>query len=304
MSFRRLSLVVFISLSIASPIFASPSVVVLYPKVSEPYSQIFSNIVNGIKNKFQNINIELKELDKSENNQTVTDWITNKNPKMIIVLGKRGYQFTRNLGTEKTVVIGALPIKPNGISGISLLADPKVLFDALMQLAPQIKQVNVVYSKNSEWLIQLAEEHGQSLGLSINKIKVNDIKSAASEYEKLLTNIDVKTEAVWLPLDPLTANEQVILPNLLERSWEQNFVLFSSKPSHAKRGALFSMFPNHFELGQQLASMAKTMHQTQKKAGVIPLDSKQLAVNLRTATHLGLEYNNQQKKRFYMTFPQ
>jgi putative ABC transport system substrate-binding protein len=50
-------------------------------------------------------------------------------------------------------------------------------------------------------------------------------------------------------------NVKVILPLLLERSWEQNLVLFSSKPAHAKRGALFSMFPNHLELGKQLAVM-------------------------------------------------
>lgn len=282
---------------------AEDSVVVLYPKVSEPYKQIFKQITNGIKSQFQQQNIELKELEKSENNTRLTSWIANKNPQMIIALGKRGYQFTRTIGKGKTVVIGALPIKPNGISGVSLIADPKVLFEALQTLAPQIKQVNVVYSKNSEWLIQLAEKHGQTLGLNINKVKVNDIKSAAREYEKLLVDIDVTTEAIWLPLDPLTANEQVILPNLLEKSWKQNFILFSSKPAHAKRGALFSMFPNHFELGQQLAIMVESMHKTQKKAGVQPQQSTNLAVNMRTASHLGLEYNNQQKKSFYMTFP-
>lgn len=85
-----------------------------------------------------------------------------------------------------------------------------------------------------------------------------------------MATIDIKTDALWLPLDPVTVNEQVILPRLLERSWEQNQVLFSSKPSHAKRGALFSMFPNHFELGKQLAIMVARIYKAQNSEGIVP----------------------------------
>ncbi|MBL4630571.1 MAG: hypothetical protein JKY14_05240 [Paraglaciecola sp.] len=173
----------------------------------------------------------------------------------------------------------------------------------MQQLAPHIKRVHVVYSKNSEWLVQLAENQSVEMGLTLNKVKVVDIKSALAEYDKLLDNIDIKTDALWLPLDPVTVNEQVILPSLLERSWEQNIVLFSSKPAHAKRGALFSMFPNHLELGKQLAIMVETIYKTQQDLGVVPLKNLRLAVNLRTASHLGFKYKNHQKEQFHVTFP-
>lgn len=281
---------------------ASTSMVVLYPKVSAPYSQIFDEIIVGIEQQFDG-DVSLKSIEKSESNELLSAWIEDKNPHMLIALGRRGYKLIRSIQNEKPVVIGALPIKPNGMPGISLLADPQVLFEALQQLAPHIKRVHVVYSENSEWLVELAENQSESMGLILNKVKTVDIKSALTEYDRLLANIDIQTDALWLPLDPVTVNEQVILPSLLERSWEQNFVLFSSKPAHAKRGALFSMFPNHFELGKQLAIMVEALYTTKQSAGVVPLQNMRLAVNLRTAAHLGFEYKNRQKEQFHVTFP-
>jgi len=292
----------FLQFTFSAACASSTSLVVLYPKVAAPYNQIFDEIIVGIEQQFDG-DVSLKSIEKSDTNELLSRWIDNKNPQMLVALGRRGYNLIQNIQNEKPVVIGALPIKPNGMPGISLLADPHILFNALQQLAPNIKRVHVVYSENSEWLVQLAEIQSKSMGLVLNKIKAVDIKSALAEYDNLLATIDIKTDALWLPLDPVTVNEQVILPRLLERSWEQNLVLFSSKPSHAKRGALFSMFPNHFELGKQLAIMVETIYKTQDSEGVVPLQNMRLAVNLRTAAHLGFEYKNRQKEQFDVTFP-
>lgn len=282
---------------------ANASMVVLYPKVPAPYSQIFNEIIEGIETQF-NGEVVLRSIAKSESSDELVSWVDSQDAEMLIALGRRGYKIAKKVENDTSVVIGALPIKPNGISGISLLADPKILFDALQQLAPNIKRVNVVYSKNSEWLIELADLQIRHLGLELNKVQVSDVKTAIVEYDRLLASIDFKTEAVWLPLDPVTANEQVILPSLLEKSWEQNVVLFSSKPAHAKRGALFSMFPDHMALGMQLAKMVQSMFATKEEKGVLPLQDMKLAVNLRTAAHLGFEYKSRQKDKFHLTFPQ
>lgn len=279
------------------------AVAVLYPKVSSPYSEIFDEIISGIQSQ-HGTSLQIKAIAKNESPDSLSAWVDEQNPDMLIALGRRGYQFAKGFDKNKPVVVGALPIKPNGISGISLLADPKVLFDALQNLAPNIQRVYVVYSQRSEWLIGLAEEQSKMMGLTLIKVKAEDVKAAAKEYDSLLSRINVQTDAVWLPLDAITANEQVILPSLLERTWEQNIVLFSSKPAHAKRGALFSMLPDNYEMGKQLVSMVKSMHQRQVEGSVLPLDSMRLAVNLRTAAHLGFEYKNRQKQQFYVTFPQ
>ncbi len=303
MSVRKLIMLLVAHFCLLTTSSVSAAMLVLYPKVPAPYSQIFSEIIEGIENQF-NGDIVLRSIAKSESLDELVSWVDGQAPEMLIALGKRGYKIAKEVENDTPVVIGALPIKPNGISGISLLADPKILFDALQQLAPNIKRVHVVYSKNSEWLIQLADSQIISSGLDLNKVQVSDVKTAVEEYDRLLASIDFRTEAVWLPLDPVTANEQVILPTLLEKSWEQNVVLFSSKPAHAKRGALFSMFPDHRALGTQLANMVESMFNTKEKKGVLPLQDMKLAVNLRTAAHLGFDYKSRQKDQFHLTFPQ
>lgn len=276
---------------------------VVYPDVPSPYDQIFSEIIRGIESEYDG-DINTLSLEKSDSVSETVSWVEKENTNMLIALGSRGYRVAKQISLDTPTVIGALPIRPNGMSGVSLLADPAVLFNTLRELAPQIRTVHVVYSPENRWLIELAEAQASNLGLALNNIEVKSVKNAAVSYETLLSSIDPATDAVWLPLDRYTAHEQAILPNLLEKSWEQNLVLFSSKPEHAKRGALFSLFPDHFALGKQLVKMVTKMHAEKESQGVIPLKEMKLAVNLRTAAHLGLDYETQKKEQFHLTFPQ
>ena len=90
----------------------------------------------------------------------------------------------------------------------------------------------------------------------------------------------------------------------MEKAWAREIVVFSSKPSHAKRGALFSTYPDNFVLGQHLFKMVNELALLPEDKKFAPLSSMQLAVNLRTAAHLGLKYSAEQQQKFKLTFPQ
>ena len=287
----------------SAPLVARDSIAVIYPDVPPPANRIFQEIIQGIESEHADSLLK-KPIKSKESPEETLRWIERQQPDMLIALGKRSYRVAKRLYREKPVAIGALPIRPNGISGISLLADPKILFTALSELAPNISKVYVVYSPSTRWLIDIAQQQASAMQLELKNIEVKNIKDAVATYNELLANIDANNEAVWLSGDKLTTHEQVILPKLLEKSWEQNLVLFSSKPAHAKRGALFSVFPDNEALGQQLVTMVSEIHKSQQKAGVIPLQNMKLAVNLRTAAHLGFDYKSQQKEQFHLTFPQ
>lgn len=282
---------------------AQDKLAVVYPDVPSPANLVFEEIIAGIEASHPN-NLLIKAIPSSESPDESIAWVNEQQPEMLIALGKRGYRIAKYIYRDRPVAIGALPIRPNGISGISLLADPGMLFDSLKTLAPDISVINVVYSPSSRWLMGIAAEEAAEKGLTFKHIEVKNIKQAISTYDKLLNEIDPSKEAVWLPVDKITAHEQVILPNLLERSWEQNLVLFSSKPAHAKRGALFSVFPDNEALGRQLVKMVKEIYRSHNETGVVPLQDMKLAVNLRTAAHLGFDYKSQQKEQFHLTFPQ
>lgn len=281
---------------------ATEKIAVVYPDVSGAYNDVFEQIIDGIKEQSEGEVVTLS-LHKSDSDSKAQQWLANNNTRRLIGLGLVGYRFAAKATNADHIIAGALPFPPGKISGISGTPDPQMLFQHLHELAPNITKVHVVYSRASEWIIQLARQSAGQFELTLNTVKIDSAKDAITAHENIIKNINPSFEAVWVPFDPIAGNEQVIIPRLLERSWEQNFVLFSSKPDHVKRGALFTLFPDLFELGKDLAIMVSQPVNPKAPATVIPVKKNKLAVNMRTAAHLGFDYKNQQKRQFYLTFP-
>jgi len=90
---------------------------------------------------------------------------------------------------------------------------------------------------------------------------------------------------------------------LLQKAWDRDLAIISNKPAHAKRGALFAMYPDNRGLGQELALLLDHVNETAQQSEVLPLSRLNLAVNLRTAAHLGLNFTLRQQEDFTLTFP-
>lgn len=274
-------------------------VTVVYPDVAAPYDLIFDQIIAGISSEFKGEVLKYKLPTKFNSLDVAKSISTDK----VIALGQRGMSVAKEIYNEKPVVVGALPIKPNGISGVSLMVDPEQLFNSLHELAPEVTTVTVLYSEASEWIIEDAKHKATARGLILIPIAVEDIKMAVKTYNEIFEKKNLKNMAIWLPLDPITANESVIVPSILEKAWENKMVIFSSKPTHAKRGALFSALPDNEVLGQQLAQLINTFNYKKRPSTVNALNSIKLAVNLRTAAHLGYNYQPTAVSGFALTFP-
>lgn len=297
-SLTRCLLSICINFSVCAFIYAQ-SVTVLIPEVKAPYDAIFDKIFQGISEEYQGDIVKIK-LPRTFNPKEISSSIQTDR---VIALGKRGMHVAKEIYLDKPVVVGALPIKPNGISGVSLMAAPNVLFDSLHNLAPKVKTITVLYTDMSAWIIDVAKQQALIKGLALNPIKVDDLKSAVQAYNKLFEQKDLETMAIWLPLDPITANDKVIVPIILEKAWKNKMVVFSSKPTHTRRGALFSAMPNNESLGKQLAKMVTTVNYKVRPSTVTPMNGIKLAVNLRTAAHLGYKYNSNEQSQFAITFP-
>ena len=289
-------------LSLASNAFSADRFAVLYPEVSSPYDAIFQTILQGIKSQ-SSAEYRVYPLAKNQDLIQLREQIEAAQVNGIIALGKRGYLTAQHLNLPLPTVVGALPLRPNGVSGISLSADPEQIFSQLKSLVPNIKQVFFVYSpKANDWLLPYAEKAAQKNGLRLEAVAAEDLREAMHLYRQLLHKARGRSTAIWLPLDKVTADEDIVLPMLLQEAWDKDLVIISSKPSHVQRGALFSMYPDNFGLGQELV-LQVLQHKAQGKTGVIPLKRLQLAVNLRTAAHLGLNFSNSQQQTFDLSFP-
>ena len=283
--------------------FSKEKIALFYPEAKNPYRTIYEEIISGSEADSQ-VEIEKILLKKGFDADQIADELRAKQITKVIVLGRQGFKLAKQLPKEFHVVSGALPIRPNGISGVSLRSDPQSLFAYLEQVAPTVKRVHVAYSERSSWIITIAKEAALSLSIDLIHKKVANTAEAIAFYNEIFEQAQPKEDAIWLPLDKVSSHDKVTLPLILEKAWSKEVVVFSSKPSHAKRGALFSTYPDNVGLGKHLLKMVNELAAKPEEKQFAALQSLQLAVNLRTAAHLGLKYSNEQQQKFKVTFPE
>jgi len=283
------------------------SIAVLYPDLGEPYRGIFAKIIEGIE---AQTGTRVASYAVG-NNMTVQDIVANlkrQDIKVVIALGRQGMKAASGLEREFGVVAGGVVSAPEGegrnFPVVSLAPDPGMLFERLKQFMPGVRRIIVVYDpRQNAWLMRLARDAARNHGLELQAVEASDLKGAVRAYQELLASADPKREALWLPQDSTTVEETSVLPLVLESAWSRNLAVFSSSVTHVKRGALFSLYPNNVALGRQLAASALNYSASSPAtSSVVPLKEALLAVNVRTASHLGLQLSSRQQG-FDLVFP-
>lgn len=287
----------------------APSVAVLYPNIREPYQGVFHKIINGIEEGLRSP-VKRYALSESDSPENLASELDRDGIKAVITLGRAGLTAAEGLRGKLPIVVGAVSgaTGPSAtlFPGISLSPDPQALFDWLKQLAPGVRRVTVIYHpEHGEALIQRAREAAKPRGLSLNALSADNLRAAASLYRNFLSGITEPSEALWLLPDESTLDENALLPVILKEAWDKNLVIFSSTPEYVKKGALFSLYPDNIGMGRSLAALTLEQLQgtRQKSSNMLPLRDLLIAVNLRTAEHLGLRFPGHEMQRFDLVFP-
>ena len=280
-------------------------IAVLYPDLGEPYRAIFAKIIEGIEAQV-GASVLSFAVGGAVPAQDIVASLKRKDIKVVIALGRQGMRAASTLEREFGVIAGGVVSPPEGggrsFPIVSLAPDPRMLFERLKHFMPDVRRVIVVYDpKQNAWLIRLARDAARALGLELQAMEATDLKSAVRAYQEILSSADPKRDAMWLPQDSTTVEESSVLPLVLESAWNRNLAVFSSSVTHVRRGALFSLYPNNVALGRQLASSALSLP-AGNPASVVPIKDALLAVNIRTASHLGLQLSSRQQG-FDLVFP-
>jgi putative ABC transport system substrate-binding protein len=166
--------------------------------------------------------------------------------------------------------------------------------------------VTVIYNpQHNGWLMPLAQAAARNHGLELVTHEARDMGTAARLYETAFAAADGRRDAIWLPQDPTTVDEGTILPLVLKQAWGRSVPVFSSSFPHVRKGVLFALYPDNRALGRALAGKAQDiLAGTVPPPGLAPLQDVLMAVNLRTASHLGLSLDYQQQRRFDFVFPE
>ncbi len=280
-------------------------IAVIYPDVAEPYRSAFSLIIDGIEDTVRS-RVASFPVGADVNPKVLADELRRREIRVVITLGRNSLKLLSGLESELGVVAGGVVNLPEAearnLSVFSLSPDPALLFDRLKVLLPHAKKVYVVYDpRQNAWLIRLASDAAKSRGLELVALEASDIKTAARYYQEYFASADPKKDALWLPQDATTVEETSILPMILDEGWKRAFPIFSSNLAHVRRGALFALYPNNFQLGRSLAGAALGKGSANAESRTAPLRDVLSAINVRTADHLGIAYKSQQG--FDTTFP-
>ncbi|HEX8989743.1 MAG TPA: ABC transporter substrate binding protein [Rhodocyclaceae bacterium] len=284
-------------------------IAVLYPDIGEPYRSVFAKIVEGIEDRARG-RVVSYAVPPNQNAGEVVDELRHRGARIVIALGRNGLRAASGLDRDVGVVVGCVVSAPEadtrGMTVHSLAPDPMLLFDRLKAMMPAARRVFVVYDpRQNAWLLRLAREAARSHGLELVAQEAYDLKGAMRAYQEIVAGADPHRDAVWLPQDSVTVEESAVLPAVLQEAWSRGLAVFSSSVAHVKRGALFSLYPNNVELGRSLAGTAISQLQGNPgpARGVLPLKDVLMAVNVRTASHLGLGVAQRQLS-FDMVFPE
>lgn len=282
-------------------------IAVIYPDVGEPYRSIFSQIISGIEEKNRGRIIPIAvgaEVDAGQLNDT----LRRQEVRVAIALGRQGMKAASQLDRSIGVVVGGvLSAQRNDMRSMqvnSLAPDPALLFARLKEMMPKARRVFVVQDprQNNQWMMRLAQEAARAYGMELVVFEAQDLRSAMMAYQSIFDSIDSRQDALWLPQDSTTVEEGTVLPMVLQESWAHSLTVFSSNFGHVKRGVLFSLYPDNVSLGRRLAVSAQSLMASGGGSGVAPLREVLIAVNLRTAKHLGV--NTGHAPAFDMTFPE
>lgn len=286
------------------------SIAVVYPEVREPFQGVFLEIVHGMEEELGQPVTHYRLTDQPDSTGTLIAQMKKDGIDVVVTLGRAGYTVAKSISGTIPVVVGAVLLPPGqesqGLSGISLTPDAEILFTRLKELVPIAKEVTVIYDPNrNSGEISRAQDAAQARGLTLHALPAGDSRQSAEIFRKVLLDIKDGSVAIWLPLDNAAMDEQALLPLVLREAWDKSFVVFSSSLDHVRKGALFSLYPDNLGLGRSLAVMARGRAQglSQHSATIEPLQDVSIAVNLRTAEHLGLRFTNEVSRKFGVTFP-
>jgi putative ABC transport system substrate-binding protein len=282
---------------------------VIYPDIGEPYRSIFAKMIDGIEENTRST-VRSYPIAPGADPGDLNAQLKRNGTKVVIALGRQGLKTASALDRDIPVIVGGVLTVPESenrsLASISLTPDPALLFARLKSLLSSVRRVTVIYDpRYNDWLIKLAREAAKAQGLELVAYEARDLATAARLYESAFESSDGRRDAIWLPQDATTVDEATILPLVLNESWNRSVPVFSSSFLHVKKGVLFALYPNNLNLGHTLAATAQAVLSGDfHKRGMLPLRDVYTAVNIRTASHLGLNIGYQQQRNFDFIFPE
>lgn len=279
---------------------------VIVPNATGAAKQIYDQVVKGIVSNNE-LNTSVIKINKETKPEWLKSEITKRQAVLVIPIGNTSYRLCNKINNnflkDVVIVAGGISGKPNGIPTLSLTGNARSTLEHIKHYSPKVKDVRLVYNEDMNgWWYKQALEAAEDLDITIIGYRADDIKQGVRLYEKLISEANSKSSAVWIPLKSIIPSK-TILPLLLEKAWAKKLPVISNNPSHTRLGGLMALYPEHVSMGKQLAEFAIGHHKGVEKKRIIGTKNLRIAINLRTSSHLGLRFSKSDKAAFNKIFP-
>ncbi|RQW83885.1 MAG: hypothetical protein EHM62_01375, partial [Methylococcus sp.] len=143
--------------------------------------------------------------------------------------------------------------KPPQLTGIGTPQPVADIFRLAKKLNPNLKTVGVVWNPaevNSEICTQRARDIARELGITLLEAPAEQTKDVREAAESLVSR---GVEAFWTGGDATVNNA---LDSLMDVAQGARLPVFSNMAGHVRRGGLFDLGANYFEVGQEVGHVA------------------------------------------------
>ncbi|MEE4379627.1 MAG: ABC transporter substrate binding protein [Candidatus Competibacteraceae bacterium] len=269
---------------------AERTALVMYPVAPPPYDAAFAQMIEGLTHSLDNPPHTLALPERYDLDE-IRQWLSShrKPDTTVVVLGQRALGVAEQLNSGLPLMVGGVTQLPNQkiqAPGVSLTIDTTLFLKMLKRLLPATRTVVVVYNAQQPGLIPLLEEKAKQQSLNIELVAVSDAADAVRKLTRTFAAADPKSTALWFTRNTLSLNNELLFPFVLEETWKRRLPAFSETVAHTRRGLLFALYPDYVGIGEELGNLIKDAPET--PTGITFTRAAQLALNTRTARHLGL----------------
>ena len=264
----------------------------------------------GFKAAFKEAGINAEFDEKNANGETTNSNLIANNfvsskEDLIFAIATNAAQSASQATNDIPVVFAAITdpqsagILKNNVTGVSDRMDVKQQLELLKKIAPNTKNVGVIYNsseQNSKIQVEDLKKAAKELGLNIVEKSVVQ----ANEIPQTVDNLVREADAIYLPTDNLVAS---VVSLITDKATAAKKIVFGAEAAHVKGGALITQGVSYYEIGKEAGKMAIEILKNGKKPSEIKFKTMPLSeieVNEKTLAALGISLPEDVKSKAKM----
>jgi putative tryptophan/tyrosine transport system substrate-binding protein len=264
-------------------------IVILKSHDLEPFNQAMAGFVAACRMHITEFDLRGSKKEES----SIIQRLTAAKPRLIVAIGPLAAQVTRERLQDIPSIFVMVSNPPRhglqgaNLAGVSLDIPVQLQLAMYKSLVPALKTLGVIYDPEKTGpMVTEARGIADSLGFHLLASPVSSYKAVPAALRSLLGKID----ALWMVPD-----ETVVTPEsfkfMLLTTFENNLPFVTVSDIFVEAGALASLSPDYTDVGRQGCQLATDIESGRlhsAEARVVPPAKVNLAINLKTASKIGL----------------